>query len=80
MSDARRAAMLELLRSPNETLESVGRLFGVSAQRVHQICYADASAYNRVRRKRRNGGSYMCRTCGKVGHNSRSPDCPKAAK
>jgi hypothetical protein len=69
--------MLELLALPNETFASVGRLFGISAQRVHQVI--DPDSYNRRRRKTRNGTVYKCRACGKVGHNSRSPDCPKAA-
>lgn len=75
MSDHRRARILELLALPNETRASVGRLFGISAQRVGQI--VDPDGYNRSRRKARSSRTYACRACGMVGHNRRSPDCPK---
>jgi hypothetical protein len=78
VSDHRRARILELLALPNESFASVGRLFGISPQRVHQI--VDPESYNRTRRRSRSSATYTCRACGKVGHNRRNPDCPKAKK
>lgn len=68
--------MIKLLGEPGETLASVGRLFGISPQRVQQL--VNQESYERGRRRTRNRGRYRCRACGKLGHTKRSPDCPKA--